>query len=166
MSSLSGSAIGGVKISDRSEKEAQVPETVAPASRKRGRPKGSRNKKTLEALAAAATVAPSSSIATQAARALGDAGIPKKRGPGRPKGSRKKAASAAATAPSSPCCRGRPPGSKNKRMSTSSFTRSHAAASPPDGPLQLWSEKPVLQPPAYISAKGWSTRIIPVLARA
>jgi hypothetical protein len=37
---------------------------------------------------------------------------------------------------------------------------------PPDGPSRLRSEKPALQPPAYISAEGWSTCIIPVLAGA
>jgi hypothetical protein len=73
MSSLSGSAAGGDKVSKKGEKEAQAPETVPPASRKRGRPKGSRNKKTLEALAAVAAVAPSTSVTTWAARAPGDA---------------------------------------------------------------------------------------------
>jgi hypothetical protein len=34
------------------------------------------------------------------------------------------------------------------------------------GPSRLWLEKPALQPPAYISAEGWSTCIIPVLAGA
>jgi hypothetical protein len=134
MSSLSGSAIGGDKVPERGEEEAQVPKTVPPASRKRGRLKGSHNKKTLEALAAPAAVAPSTSVATRAARAPGDVSVPEKRGPSHPKGSGKKTASAAATAPSSSHRRGRPPGSKNKRTSTSSFARSRAAASPPDGP--------------------------------
>jgi hypothetical protein len=39
-------------------------------------------------------------------------------------------------------------------------------ASPSDGPSQLQLEKPALQPPAYLSAEGWSTCIIPVLAGA
>jgi hypothetical protein len=34
------------------------------------------------------------------------------------------------------------------------------------GPSRPWLEKPALQPPAYISAEGWSTCIIPVLAGA
>jgi hypothetical protein len=163
MSSLSGSAAGGDKVPERSEKEAQAPETVPPASRKRGRPNGSRNKKTLEALAAATTVAPSTSVATRAARAPGDADILEKRGPGHPKGSGRKTAPAAAATPSSPRRRGRPPGSKNKKTLAA---RSRVAASPPDGPSRLWSEKPALQPPAYISAEGWSTCIIHVLAGA
>jgi hypothetical protein len=161
MSSLSGFAADGDKVPERSEKEAQAPETVPPASRKHGRPKGSRNKKTLEALAAAATVAPSTFVATWAARAPGDVGVPEKRGPGRPKGSGRKAAPTAAATPSLPRRRGRPPCSKNKKTLAA---RSRVAASPSGGPSQLWSEKPALQPPAYISAEGWSTYIIPVLA--
>jgi hypothetical protein len=136
---------------------------MPPAPQKRGRPKGSHNKKTLEALAAAATVAPSTSVATRAARAPGDAGVPEKWGPGHPKGSGRKTAPAAAATPSLPRRRGHPPGSKNKRTLA---TRSRTAASPPDGLSWLWSEKPALQPPAYISAEGWSTCIIPVLAGA
>jgi hypothetical protein len=76
MSSLSGSAVGGDKFPKGSEREAKAPEMTPPASQKRGRSKGSRNKKTLEALAAAAAIAPSTSAATQAARAPGDVGVP------------------------------------------------------------------------------------------
>jgi hypothetical protein len=143
-----------------------------PTSRKRGRSKGSRNKKTLEALAAAAAIAPSTSATTQAARAPGDVGVPEKWGPGRPKGSGRKTMPAAAATPSSPCRLGRPPGSKNKKTlaargaAASNSTRSRVMALPPDGPSRLRSEKPTLQPLAYISAEGWSTCIIPVLARA
>jgi hypothetical protein len=61
MSSLNGSTIGGDKIPKGSEKEARALEMTPPASRKRGRPKGSHNKNTLEALTAAAAVAPSTS---------------------------------------------------------------------------------------------------------
>jgi hypothetical protein len=172
MSSLSGSAFGGDKIPEGSEKGATVLEMTPPASRKRGRPKGSRNKNTLEALTAMAAVVPSTSTATRTARVLGDAGVPEKRGPGRPKGSGRKIAPAAAAAPSSPRRRGRPPGSKNKktlaalRAAASNSARSCATALPPDGPSRLLSEKPTLQPPAYILAEGWSTCIIPVLAGA
>jgi hypothetical protein len=172
MSSLSGSAVGGDKVPEGSEKEAKAPEASPPASRKCGRPKGSRNKKTLEALAAVAAVAPSAFIATRATRAPGAVGIPEKRGPGRPKGSGRKTAPVAVATPSSPCHRRRPPGSKNKKTlaalgaTASTSARPRAAASPPVGPSRPWSKKLALQPPAYISAEGWSTCIIPVLARA
>jgi hypothetical protein len=53
MSSLSGSAVGGDKVPTEGEKEDKAPEMSPPASQKRGHPKGSRNKKTLEALAGA-----------------------------------------------------------------------------------------------------------------
>jgi hypothetical protein len=106
MSSLSGSAAGGDKILEGSEKEAKAPEMTPPASWKHGRPKGSRNKKTLEALAAAAAIAPFTSAVTRAARAPGDMGVPGKRGPGRPKGSGRKTAPAAVATPSSPRRRG------------------------------------------------------------
>jgi hypothetical protein len=39
-------------------------------------------------------------------------------------------------------------------------------APPPLGPSRPWLEKSALQPPEYISAQGWSTCIIPVLAGA
>jgi hypothetical protein len=160
MSSLSGSTVGGDKVPEGSEKEAKAPEMLPPASRKRGRPKGSRNKKTLEALAAAAAVAPSTSVVTRATRAPGDMDVPEKRGPGRPKGSGRKTAPAAVATPSSPRRRGRPPGSKNKKTlaalgaTASTSARSRAVASPPEGPSWPRSEKPALQPPAYISAEG------------
>jgi hypothetical protein len=81
MSSLSGFAAGGDKVPEGSEKEAKAPEMAPPASRKRDRPKGSCNKKTLEALAAVAAVAPSPSIVTRMARAPGDAGVQRNGGP-------------------------------------------------------------------------------------
>jgi hypothetical protein len=92
MSSLSGPAIGGDKAPMEGEKGGGASEGSPPASRKRGRPKGSRNKKTLEVLAVKAAAAPSSSAAPQATGAPGDAGIPVRRGPGHPKGSGKKSA--------------------------------------------------------------------------
>jgi hypothetical protein len=55
-----------------------------------GRPKGSRNRKTLAALATAAAAAPTTAAATGAALALDGEDAPKKRGPGRPKGERGK----------------------------------------------------------------------------
>jgi hypothetical protein len=111
MSSLSGSAVGGDKVPTEGEKEEKSPEMSPPASQKRGRPKGSRNKKTLEALAAMAAAAPSTSVAPWATGAPSDAGVPEKQGPGRPKGSGRKTAPAAAAAPSSSLRRGWPPGS-------------------------------------------------------
>jgi hypothetical protein len=126
----------------------------------------------LEALAAATAVTSSTSPTTRAARAPSDMGISEKWGPGRPKGSGRKTAPAAAAAPSSPRRRGWPPGSKNKKTlaalgaAASNSVRSRATALPPDDPSWLRSEKPALQPPAYISAEGWSTCIIPVLAGA
>jgi hypothetical protein len=172
MSSLSSSAVGGDKIPEGSEKGAAAPEMTPPASRKRGHPKGSHNKKNLEALVATAAIAPSTSAATRTARVPSDVGVPEKRGPSRPKGSGRKTAPAAAAAPSLPRRRGRPPGSKNKKTlaalgaAASNSARSRTTALPPDGPSRLWSEKPALQPPAYISAEAWSTCIIPMLAEA
>jgi hypothetical protein len=172
MSSLSGSAVGGDKVPEGSEKEAKEPETSPPASQKRDRPKGSHNKKTLEALAAAAAIAPPTSVVTRATRAPGDADVLEKRGPGRPKGSGRKTARAAVATPLSRRHRGWPPGSKNKKTlaalgsTASTSARPRAAASPPVGPSRPWSKKPALQPPAYILAEGWSTCIIPVLAGA
>jgi hypothetical protein len=78
MSSFNGFTIGGDKIPEGSKKEAKALEMTPPASRKHGRPKESRNKKTLEALTAVATVAPSTYAVTQAARAPGDMGISEK----------------------------------------------------------------------------------------
>jgi hypothetical protein len=171
MSSPSGSAASDDKISKRSEKGVEVPEMALSPARKYGRPKGSRNKSTLEALAVKATTAASTSVAPQAAGASGDAGIPEKQRPGRPKGSGKKNASAVTAAPSSSRCRGRPPGSKNKKTPTvfrvaATPAGPRAMAPPPLGPSRPWLEKLALQPPDYISAQGWSTCIIPVLVGA
>jgi hypothetical protein len=168
MSSLGGSTSGGDEVPAEGEKGGVAPELSLPASRKRGRPKGSRNKKTLEVLTVRAATVPSTSVAPRATRALGDA--PVKRGLGRPKGSGQKMAPTAAAAPSPSRHRGRPLGSKNKkapavlRIDASAPTGPRAATSPPLGPLRPWLEKPALQPPAYISAEGWSTYIIPALA--
>jgi hypothetical protein len=97
----------------------------------------------LEALAAKAAAAASSSVAPQAAGASGDTGIPEKWRPGRPKGSGKKTASAAAAAPSSSRHRGRPPGSKNKKAPAvfrvaATPAGPRAAASPPLGPSRFF----------------------------
>jgi hypothetical protein len=170
MSSLRGPVIGSDKAPAKEVKTDGAPETSPPASRKCGRPKGSRNKRTLEALTARAATAPSTSAVPQAAGAPGAAGVPVRRGADRPKGSRRKSTPAAANAPSSSRRRGRPPGSKNKkappilRVAASTPARPRAATSPPLGPSRPWLEKPALQPPAYISAEGWSTCNIPALA--
>jgi hypothetical protein len=66
MSSLGNPAVGGEGVPEKrgpgrpkgSGKKTEAPEMSPPASWKCGRPKGSRNQKTLEALAAAAAVAP------------------------------------------------------------------------------------------------------------
>jgi hypothetical protein len=171
MSSPSGSTSSDDKVPEGSKEEVKVPETVPSTSRRRGRPKGSHNKSTLEALAAKAVAAASTSAAPQATGAPGDAGVPEKWGPGRPKGSGKKTASAAAAAPSLSRRRGRPPGSKNKKAPAvfkvaATPAGSRAATPSPLGPSRPWLEKPALQPPAYISAQGWSTCIILVLAGA
>jgi hypothetical protein len=171
MSSPSGSTASGDEVPEGSKEEVKVPETAPSTSRKRGRPKGSRNKSTLEALTEKAATATSTSVAPEATGARGDAGVPEKRRPGRPKGSGKKTASAAAAAPSLSRRRGRPSGSKNKKAPAvfkvvATPTRPCAATPPPIGPSQPWLEKLALQPPAYISAQGWSTCIIPVLAGA
>jgi hypothetical protein len=168
MSSPSGSTASDDKVSEGSEREVEAPGARPSVSRKRGRPKGSRNKSTLEALAAKAAAAASSSAASQAAGVPGDAGIPEKRRPGRPKGSGKKTASMAAAAPLSPRRHGRPLGSKNKKalavFRVAAAPAGPRAVVPPHlGPSRLWLEKPALQPPTYISAQGWSTCIIPVL---
>jgi hypothetical protein len=169
MSSPSGSTASGDKVPEGSKEEVEVPETAPSTSRKRGRPTGSRNKSTLEALAVKAATAASTSVAPQATGAPSDVGVPEKRRPGRPKGSGKKTASAAAAAPSSSRRRGRPPGSKNKKAPvvfkvTATPARPRVATPPPLGPSRPWLEKPALHPPTYISAQGWSTCIIPMLA--
>jgi hypothetical protein len=81
-------------------------------SRKRGRPLGSRNQKTL---AAAAAAVPAVAASVGAALAVGGVDVPRKRGPGHPKGSKKKMAMVAMVAPSPTHRRGRPSGSKNKK---------------------------------------------------
>jgi hypothetical protein len=178
MSSLGGSAVGGEGILEKrgpgrpkgSGKKIEAPELTPPASRKRGRPKGSRNQKTLAALAVAA--APITTATAGAAPALCGEGVPKKRAPGCTRGSGRKTAPTAAAAPSLPRRRGRPPGSKNTRTlaplgaAASNSTSPRAATSPPAGPSRLRPEKPALQPPAYILAEGWSTCIVPILAGA
>jgi hypothetical protein len=173
MSSLSGSAVGGDGVPEGSGKKDEAPEITPPTSQKRERPKGSRNKKTLVALAAvAATTAPNTIAATGAALAPGGEGVPEKQGPSRPRGSGRKTAPIAAAAPSSSHRRGRPPGSKTKKTlaalgaAASNSARSRAVTSPLGGPSRLRPEKPALQPSAYISAEGWSTCIVPVLAEA
>jgi hypothetical protein len=135
---------------------------MPPASRKRGRPKGSRNQKTLEALAATAAAAvPTITTATRAALALVGEGAPKKWGPGCPRWSGRKTAPTTVAAPSSPRRRGRPLGSKNTKTlaalgaTASNSARPRVATSPPDGLSRLRPEKPALQPPAYTSAEGW-----------
>jgi hypothetical protein len=76
MSSPSGSTANGDKIPEGSEKGVEVPESAPSPSWKRGRPKGSRNKSTLEALTAKAAAAASTSAAPQAAGASSGAGVP------------------------------------------------------------------------------------------
>jgi hypothetical protein len=160
MSSLSGSAVDGDKVPEGGEKEDKAPEMSPPASRKRDRPKGSRNKKTLEALAVMAAAAPSTSVAPRATGAPSDAGVSEKRGPCHPKGSGRKTAPTAAAAPSSSRRRGRPPGSMNKKApaalgaTASTSARPCVVTSPPLGPSRPWLEKLALQPLAYISAEG------------
>jgi hypothetical protein len=63
MSSLSGSTTSDDQVLEGSKKEVEAPEMVPSASRKRGRPKGSRNKSTLVALAAKATATASTLVA-------------------------------------------------------------------------------------------------------
>jgi hypothetical protein len=106
MSSLGGSAASDDKVPEGGKEEVKAPETVPSTSRKRGRPKGSHNKSTLETLAAKAAAAASTSVAPRATGAPDDAGAPEKRRPGRPKGSGNKTASTAAAAPSSSRRRG------------------------------------------------------------
>jgi hypothetical protein len=137
MSSLSGSAVEGNGVPEGSGKKAEALEMMPPVSRKRGRPKGSRNKKTLAALAAAADAAATTTTATGAALSPAGEGVPEKRGPGRLRGSGRKAAPTATAAPSPYHRRGWPPGSKNKKTlvalgaPASNSPRPHAATSPP-----------------------------------
>jgi hypothetical protein len=171
MSSPDHSPGNGDKIPEGVRDKAEAPKTAPSAPRGRGRPKGSRNKSTLEALAAKAAAAASSSVAPQATGTLGDVAIPEKRKPGRPKGSGKRKAPVADAAPSSSRRRGQPPGSKNKKAPAvfrvdATPAGPRATVPPPLGPSRPWLEKPALQPLEYISAQGWSTCIIPVLAGA
>jgi hypothetical protein len=62
MSSPSGSTASDDKVPEGSKEEVEAPEMALSTSQKRGRPKGSRNKSTLEALAAKAAAAASTSI--------------------------------------------------------------------------------------------------------
>jgi hypothetical protein len=145
---------------------------IPPVPRKRGRPLGSRNQKTLAALAATAATVPAIAASTGAVSASGDVDVLRKRGPSRPKESGKRAATVAAFAPSPVRRRGRPPGSKNKKTLTALATAPSrsggpgAGASSPAGPSRLRPTLPVLQPLVYTSAEGWSTFIVPVLAGA
>jgi hypothetical protein len=146
--------------------------TMPPVSHKHERSKGSRNQKTLAALAAVVTAAPTAAAAIEVALALGGEGAPRKWGPGRPKGSGKTVAPAAAATPPLSRRRGRPPGSKNKKTlaalgaTASGSMRPRVAASPPAGPSRLQPVLPALQPSAYTLAEGWSTFIVPVLTGA
>jgi hypothetical protein len=180
MSSLGGPGAGGEGAPEKrgtgrpkgSGKKIISPTATPSMSRKRGRPLGSRNQKTLTALAAAAAAAPAAAASIGVAPAIGGEGVPRKRGPGRPKGSGKKAVTVATVAPSPACRRGRLPGSKNnKTLAALAATASgsvgpSAAASSPAGPSRLQPTLPALQLPAYTSAEGWSTFIVPVLAGA
>jgi hypothetical protein len=169
---LGGSAVGGDGVPEGSGKKVEVPEMMPPVSRKRRHLKGSHNKKTLAALAAVAATATTTTAATGAALAPGGEGVPEKRGPGRPRKRGRKDAPTGTAAPSPSRRRGRPPGSKNKKTlaalgaAASNSARPRAATSSLGGPLRLRPEKLALQPPAYISAEGWSTCIVPILARA
>jgi hypothetical protein len=86
MSSLGGSVAGGEGVPEKwgpgrpkgSGKKTETPVMTPPTSQKCGRLKGSRNQKTLAALAAAA--APTTTAAAGAALALGGEGVPKRRG--------------------------------------------------------------------------------------
>jgi hypothetical protein len=171
MSSPGHSLVNSDKAPEGVREEVEVPEMAFSAPRGHGRPKGSCNKSTLEALAARAAAASSSSVVPQATGTPGDVVILEKQKPGRPKGSGKRKAPMADAAPSSSRRRGRPPGSKNKKAPAifrvdATPTGPRATVSPPLGPSRPWLEKPMFQPPEYISAQGWSTCIIPVLAGA
>jgi hypothetical protein len=126
----------------------------------------------LAALAAAATTATTTTATTGAALAPGGEGVTEKRGPSHPRKRGRKDAPTGTAGPSPSCRRGRPPGSKNKKTlaaleaAASNSVRPHAVTSSLGGPSRLWPEKLALQPPAYISAEGWSTCIVPVLAGA
>jgi high mobility group AT-hook protein 2 len=148
MSSPSHFPASGDKVSEGDREEIVVPESAPSVPRGRGRPKGSRNKSTLEALTAKAAAAASSSATPQATGAPSGAGILEKRKPSRPKGSEKKTALATVATPSS-SRRGRPPGSKNKKAPAvfrvdATPAGPRATAPPPLGPSRPWLEKPAL----------------------
>jgi hypothetical protein len=63
MSSPSYSTASGDKVPEGDREEVVVPEMAPSTSRKCGRPKGSRNKSTLEALVAKAAATTSTSVA-------------------------------------------------------------------------------------------------------
>jgi high mobility group AT-hook protein 2 len=136
MSSPSCSAAEG----EGSGKKTEAPEMAPPASRKRGRPKGSRNKKSLAALAAAATTAIALAAATGVALAPSGEGVQSRWGPGRSRKGGRKDAPTVAAASSPPRHRGRPLGSKNKKTlaalgaAASGSARPHVATSSPGGP--------------------------------
>jgi hypothetical protein len=79
---------------------------------------------------------------------------------------------AAATAPLSARRHGRPLGSKNKKTLAAHAAAASGSAGPSTaasslaGPSRLQSTLPMLQPPAYVLAKGWSTFIVQVFAGA
>jgi hypothetical protein len=89
MSSPEGLDAGGEGVPEKrgpgrpkgSVKTAAMPATTMLASGKRGRPKGSRNQKTLAALAVVAAAAPNAAAAARVAPSLGDEGALRKRGP-------------------------------------------------------------------------------------
>jgi hypothetical protein len=99
-------------------------------------------------------------------------GVPEKRKPSGPKGSGKKVVMAMTAIPSSASRRGRPLGSRNKKTlaalaaAASGSVGPSVAASSLAGPSRFQPMLPALQPPAYASAEGWSTFIVPVLAGA
>jgi hypothetical protein len=84
MSSLGSPTVGGAGAPEKrgpshpKGKKIEVPEMSSPASQKCGRPKVSRNQRTLAALAAAAAAI--TTAAAGAALTLSDEGAPKKRG--------------------------------------------------------------------------------------
>jgi hypothetical protein len=86
MSSLGGSITRGEGVPEKrgpdrpkgSGKKTETPVTMPPVSRKHGRPKGSRNQKTLAALAAVVAATPTTTATAGAALALGDEDILKR----------------------------------------------------------------------------------------